>query len=146
MSVYDRYYSWFKRFDNSASIGVDKVMADFDAYMDKVVPLATTIAFIKSELASRFYENLVKEIEKDQRRKLEKGEKEALFRAIRQFVSELTPEIFDINLDWQPTEEEVKKKLEDLKTDKRLRETLKKHLLKRLAVDQLRLDKSGIHE
>ena len=146
MSVYDRCYSWFKGFDNSASIGVDKIMADFDAYMDKVVPLATAIAFIKAELASRFYENLVKEIEKDQRRKLEKGEKEALFRAIRQFVSELTPEIFNISLDWQPTEEEVKKKLEDLKTDKRLRETLKKHLLKRLAVDQLRLDKIDIHK
>lgn len=121
-------------------------MTDFDTYMDKVVPLATTIAFIKAGLAKKFYEELIKEIEKDQKRKLDKSEKEAVFRTIRQFVSELPPEVFGISLEWQPTEEEVKRKLEDLKFDKRLREALKKHLLKRLAIKQLRLDKSGANK
>jgi len=118
-------------------------MTDFDAYMDKVIPLATTIAFIKAGLAKKFYEELIKKIEKDQKRRLGESEKESIFRTIRQFVSELPPEVFGISLGWQPTKEEVKRKLEDLKTDEGLRKALETHLLKRLTTKQLRLDKSS---
>jgi len=43
-------------------------MTDFDTYMDKVIPLATAIAFIKTGLFKGFYEKLIVEIEKDQKR------------------------------------------------------------------------------
>lgn len=118
-------------------------MTDFDTYMDKVIPLATAIAFIKAGLLKEFYKKLITEIEKDQKRRLDESEKEAVFKAMRHFISELPPEIFRISLNWQPTsEEEVKRKLEDLKTDPKFREELKKHLLRRLASKQRKLSNS----
>lgn len=119
-------------------------MPDFDTYMDKVIPLATAIAFVKAGLFKEFHEKLIVEIEKDQKRRLDESEKEAVLKTIRQFISELPPEVFRISLDWQPTKEEVKRKLEDLKMDSRLREELKKHLLRRLAPKQRKLGKFGI--
>jgi hypothetical protein len=118
-------------------------MTDFDTYMDKVIPVATAIAFIKAGLFKEFYEKLIVGIEKDQKR-LDESEKEAVFKTIRQFISELPPEIFRISLDWQPTKEEVRRKLEDLKMDPRLREKLKRHLFHRLAPKQRKLGKFGI--
>jgi hypothetical protein len=117
-------------------------MTNFDTYADKVIPLATAIAYIKAALANGFYEKLIEQIEKDQKQKLAKDQKEIVFRAIRQFVAELSPEVFEINLDWQPSEQEARKKLEDLKNNKGLREALEKHLQRRLSSQQLQFGKT----
>ena len=86
-----------------------------------------------------FHKKLTTEIEKDQKRRLDEREKEALFRTIRQFISELPPVVFGISLDWQPTKEEVRSKLENSKMDPKLRKELRKHLLYRLAPRQRKL-------
>lgn len=121
-------------------------MTDFDKYMDKVVPLATAIAFIKAGLFRAFYEKLIVGIEKDQKRTLDESEKKAVFKTLRQFIAELPIEVFRISLDWQPTEEEVKRKLEDLKMDVKLREELRRHLLNRLTPRQQKLGKSNVNK
>jgi hypothetical protein len=109
-----------------------------DPIVDKVFPLAITIAHIKAELSSQISKYIIKEVEKT--RKISSSEKDAITRATDEVVSQQPPEIFGIDLNWTPkSEEEVREKLVKLRYDKNFKERLIKGVLNKLKTKQSKL-------
>jgi hypothetical protein len=110
-----------------------------DTFIDKVFPLAMTIAHIKAELAKQISKHIIKEVEKT--RKLSSSEKDAINRAVNEIVSQQPPEVFGIDPNWVPkSEEEVRQKLVQLRYDRSFKDKLVKGVLSKLKAKQYRIN------
>jgi len=110
-----------------------------DTAIDRVFPLAMALAHIKAELAEQISKHIIKEVEKT--RKLSLSEKDAISRAVDEFVSQQPPEVFGIDLNWVPkSEKEVREKLVQLRYDKSFKDRLVKGVLDKLKAKQSRIN------
>jgi len=111
-----------------------------DTFIDRVFPLAVAIAHIKAELAKQISKEVIKEVEKT--RKLGSTEKDAISRAVDEFVSQQPPEVFGIDLNWVPrSQEEVREMLVKLRYDRNFKEKLITGVLGKLKAKQSRINR-----